>query len=148
MDSVVIGTRHLGIICKNLEKSLVFYRDILGLKVIQDFWDDSPYIQEITGIKEINVHMIKLKMNDDSVLELLSYDTHPTELISHTIINTGICHIALQINSAEAMHSKLILNGYHPISKPVLSSEGIAKVFFCLDPSHVRGEFVEMVSAK
>ena len=34
---LVIGYRHTGIIVKDMEESLHFYRDILGLKVIQDF---------------------------------------------------------------------------------------------------------------
>ena len=48
-------------------KSLKFYRDYLGLSVIQDFWDDSNYINKITGINNANVHMIKLKADDGSV---------------------------------------------------------------------------------
>jgi catechol 2,3-dioxygenase-like lactoylglutathione lyase family enzyme len=141
----VIGTRHIGIICQNLNISLFFYKDILGLSVIQDFWDNSKYIQDITGIGNINVHMIKLKADDGTVIELLSYETHPTDLISHSIINVGICHVALQVNSCERMYDKLVANNFSPISAPILSSEGIAKVFFCLDPNNVRIEFVEML---
>ena len=44
----VIGFRHTGIICKDLKKSLRFYRDYLGLKVIQKMDDDSEYINKIT----------------------------------------------------------------------------------------------------
>lgn len=142
----VVGTRHIGIICEDLDKSLFFYKNILNLKVIQDFWDNSQYIQDITGIQNINVHMIKLKAGDGTVIELLSYVTHPTHLISHSIINVGVCHIALQVNSAEKMYEKLLSYKYKPISKPILSSEGIAKVFFCLDPNNIRIEFVEMLT--
>ena len=35
----VIGFRHTGIITNDIDKSLRFYRDILGLEVIQDFYD-------------------------------------------------------------------------------------------------------------
>ena len=35
---LVIGYRHTGIIVKDMKESLYFYRDILGLKVIQDFF--------------------------------------------------------------------------------------------------------------
>ena len=40
----VIGFRHTGIITKDISKSLHFYKDILGLEVIQEFNDDSDYI--------------------------------------------------------------------------------------------------------
>jgi hypothetical protein len=41
----------------------------MGLEVIQDFWDDSNYMNKITGIEEVNTHMIKLKANDGTVIE-------------------------------------------------------------------------------
>ena len=43
------------------------------------------------------------------------------------------------------MHDKLVNNGIEVISEPVLSSEGIAIVFFCLDPDGVRVELVQII---
>ena len=70
---MVKGYRHTGIICKDLEKSLEFYKDFLGLRVIQDFWDDSEYMNKITGIENSNTRMIKLEADDGTVVELLDY---------------------------------------------------------------------------
>ena len=142
---LVIGYRHTGIIVKDMKKSLHFYKDILGLKVIQDFSDSSDYINKITGIKNADVHMIKLKAEDETVLEILEYRNHPTELMEYPIYNVGACHIALQVRNANDAYNKLIENNVRIISKPVLSSEKIAKVFFCFDPNDVRIELVEML---
>ena len=143
--ALVKGYRHTGIICSNISKSLEFYRDYLGLRVIQDFWDESDYINEITGIKGGNVHMIKLKADDGTVLELLDYVSHPTEIIEQPIYNAGACHIALQVHDIDLAYSELVNKGVIFLSEPVLSSEGIAKVCFCLDPSNTRVELVEML---
>ena len=70
---IVIGYRHTGIIVKDMQESLYFYKDILGLKVIQDFSDSSEYINKITGITNADVHMIKLKAEDGTVLEIISF---------------------------------------------------------------------------
>ena len=67
MDNIVKGYRHTGIICEDIEKSLYFYKDLLGFRVIQDFWDDSDYINKITGLQNSNVHMIKLEADDGTV---------------------------------------------------------------------------------
>ena len=142
---VVKGYRHTGIICKDISISLEFYRDYLGLEVIQDFWDDSDYINDITGVSGANVHMIKLKADDGTVVELLDYVTHPTELIEQEIYNVGACHIAFQVYDIEKAYRELSRNGVSFLSKPILSSEGIAKVCFCLDPNEVRIELVEML---
>lgn len=145
MITNVTGFRHVGIIVKSMKKSVTFYADILGLKIIQDSTDDSEYINKITGIKVGSVHFIKLKMPDGAVLELLEYPKYPTSPHKVSVLNVGICHIALQVNSVKYMHEKLIKTGYKVISKPVVSSEGFATVFFCLDPDGVRVELVELL---
>ena len=145
MKSIVVGYRHAGIIVKDMEKSLWFYRDILGLEVIQEFTDDSKYINEITGIENGTAHFVKLRMAGGTVLELLEYPSHPTEPHNLSILNVGVCHIALQVASCDEAHELLESNGIRILSRPVLSSEGIAKVFFCIDPDGVRVEMVEMV---
>ena len=145
MKNKVIGYRHTGIIVHDMEKSLKFYKEHLGLEIIQEFTDDSSYINEITNIKNGCAHFIKLKMLDGSVLELLEYPTHRTEPHKLSILNVGIAHIALRVYSADEMYKYLVDNGIKVLSKPVLSSEGIAKVFFCIDPNGLRVELVEMI---
>jgi len=142
---IVKGYRHTGITCNDLKKSLEFYRDYLGLEVIQDFWDNSSYINEITGIKDANIHMIKLKADDGTIIELVDYVTHPTNLIEHKIHNVGICHLALQVYDIEKAYDFLSKKGIKFLSKPILSSEGIAKVCFCMDPNNIRIELVQML---
>ena len=142
---VVKGYRHTGIICEDISKSLEFYRDKLGLVVIQDFWDDSDYINKITGISNGNVHMIKLKADDGTVVELLEYVTHPAKLIEQEIYSPGACHFAFQVYDIEQAYKDLSSKGIKFLSEPVLSSEGIAKVCFCFDPNNTRIELVEML---
>ena len=143
---IVVGYRHTGIITKDIKKSLDFYHNILGLEVIQEFTDTSDYINEITGLKGAEAHFIKLKAKDETVLELLEYLTHPTNPLESSIINVGVCHIAFRVANAEIAYDKLVENSVKVLSRPVLSSEGIAKVFFCLDPDNVRVELVEMLN--
>lgn len=145
MEKIVNGFRHTGIIVKDMAASVRFYKDILGLEIIQEFTDSSDYINEITGLTQGSAHFVKLKMEDGAVLELLEYPTHPTSPHSLSIINVGVCHIALRVNSADTAYATLQKYGINVLSKPVVSSEGIARVFFCLDPDGVRVELVEML---
>tara|TARA_Y100000589_G_C27009713_1_gene570327 strand:- start:103 stop:540 length:438 start_codon:yes stop_codon:yes gene_type:complete len=145
MEPIVIGYRHTGIIVKDMNKSLEFYRDFLGLEVIQEFTDKSDYINKITGITNGSAHFIKLKMNDGTVLELLEYPSHPTQPQDISIINVGVAHVALRVESTSKAHDFLKSKNVKVLSEPVLSSEGIAKVFFCLDPDGIRVELVEML---
>jgi len=133
--AIVKGYRHTGIIC----------RDLLGLEVIQDFWDDSDYINKITNIVDSNVHMIKLKAEDGSVIELLDYVTHRTKQINIPVYQVGALHIAFQVYDIDNAFNELSEKGVNFLSEPVLSSEGIAKVCFCFDPDRTRIELVEML---
>ena len=141
---LVVGYRHTGIIVKDMEKSLHFYRDILGLTVIQDYCDDSPFINKITALTGANVHMVKLKAEDGTVTELLEYLNHPTELIQQKIINVGACHICYRVKNADEAYQKLLSQKISLISEPELSSEKIGRAFFALDPNGIRIELVEI----
>ena len=142
---IVIGYRHTGIITKNIKESLYFYHDILGLEIIQEFTDDSEYINKITGIENGIAHFIKLQATDGTVIELLEYPSHPTEPHELSILNVGVLHIALRVENAENAYQELKQKNIKTLSEPVLSSEGIAKVFFCIDPDGTRVELVEMI---
>jgi len=144
---IVIGYRHTGIITSDIQKSVNFYHNILGLEIIQDFTDSSNYINEITGLNKAIAHFVKLRAKDGAVLELLEYPTHKTSPLNLSIINVGVLHIALRVADSEKAYERLNKLGIKTLSKPILSSEGIAKVFFCLDPDNVRVELVEMLNA-
>jgi catechol 2,3-dioxygenase-like lactoylglutathione lyase family enzyme len=144
-DLLVRGYRHTGIICKNLKKSLFFYNKLLGMKIQQDFWDNSQYINTISGLKEANIHMIKLKMHNGDILELLHYPTHPTTLFNLPTYNVGLAHIALEVSDINKIYKKLKRNKVRFLSKPTVSSEKFAKVCYCFDPSNVRVELVEIL---
>ena len=145
-QSLVKGYRHTGIITNNMSASLNFYHKILGLEIIQEFTDSSEYINIITGIENGSAHFIKLKGEDGFVLELLEYPTHPTKPVDISIINVGVLHIALSVYDSDKVYEHLVKNNIKVLSKPILSSEKIAKVFFCLDPDGTRVEIVEMLN--
>ena len=145
--SLVKGYRHTGIITNNMSASLNFYHDILGLEIIQEFTDSSEYINVISGIENGSAHFVKLKGEDGFVLELLEYPSHPTKPVNLSIINVGGLHIALSVYDSDKVYEHLVKNNIKVLSKPILSSEKIAKVFFCIDPDGTRVEIVEMLDS-
>jgi catechol 2,3-dioxygenase-like lactoylglutathione lyase family enzyme len=143
--TLVIGYRHTGLIVTELDKSLIFYRDVLGLKVIQEHLDESEYISKITGLKGLVAKYAKLEIPGGSVIELLTYPSHFIPRVDVPIHNIGEAHLAFSVESSADAFIHLTGMGIHCLSEPVLSSEGIAKVFFCLDPDNYRVEIVEML---
>lgn len=146
MKKIVIGYRHTGLITKDINKSVHFYRDLLGFEVIQDFWDQSDYICKIIGLEKLKLHMVKLKSPDGSVIELLDYESHPTQPVQIPFNNVGVAHLALRVEDIEYAYTFLKKNGVTFVSEPTLSSEGFAKVCLCYDPDGMRIELVEMLN--
>jgi lactoylglutathione lyase len=142
----IIGFRHTGLIVSNLEKSLVFYEEFLQLKLLQKMADNSHYIAEITGLKNLSAEYAKLLIPGGNVLELLTYPSHPEARAKRKIHQPGEAHLAFQVDSITDMFEKVKNTNVKYISPPVLSSEKIARVFFCLDPDDYRIEFVEMLT--
>ena len=146
MDSpIVIGFRHTGIIVKNMKESQRFYEDILGLEVMQDYTDNSKYINDVLGLSDGKIHMVKLKSKDGYIIELLEYINHPTDFLDRPFYNVGSCHVAFTVNNADQMYQRLKNEGIEIISEPLLSSDKTAKVFFCIEPNGIRVELVEIV---
>ena len=141
----IVGYRHTGIIVLNLENSLAFYHKILGLEIIQEHVDSSEYISEITKLDKLTAKYAKLRIPGGAILELLTYPSHPTEKAASEIHQVGEAHLAFAVESAIQAYHELVENKVICLSKPVLSSEKIAKVFFCLDPDNYRVEIVEML---
>ena len=144
-ESLIKGFRHTGIIVKNMENSRRFYEGILGLEVVQNYKDESKYINNVLGLSNGKIHMIKLKTIDGYIIELLEYLNHPTEILKTSFYNVGNCHLAFTVHNAEEMYEKLLHKGIEIISRPLLSSEKTAIVFFCCDPNGIRIELVEIV---
>jgi catechol 2,3-dioxygenase-like lactoylglutathione lyase family enzyme len=142
---LVIGSRHTGIIVKDMKKSRRFYEDMLDLEVVQNYKDDSKYINNVLGLTNGKIHMIKLKTIDGYIIELLEYLNHPTEIVKTPFYNVGNCHLAFTVHNADGMYKKLLDKGIEIISRPLLSSEKTAIVFFCCDPNGIRIELVEII---
>ena len=88
--------------------------------------------------------MIKFKLKNGDMLEILEYPTHPTKKFNLPINNVGLCHLALEIKNIELFYKKF-KNKIDFLSEPVISSEKFAKVCFCLDPDKVRIELVQIL---
>ncbi len=124
-----MGYRNTGIMTNDLERLIQFHRNRLGLKIIWQMTDSSEYINKIINLKNGIAKFAKSKMNDGSMLELLCFPSHPSSSHCLSIINVSICYIAIRIKSVADTYDHLIKNKITTPSEPILSSEGIAKLF-------------------
>lgn len=138
--------RHIGIVVSNMERSLEFYRDILGLKVVKDFTEKGKYIDSISRLSGIYLRMIKLITDDGSMIELLQYISHPSQSpIKSRIYDLGCSHIAFTVDNIDNEYERLSKKDVKFNCSPCVSPDGYAKVTFCHDPDGVNIELVEIL---
>ena len=143
---MIKNIRHTGIVVSDMERSLEFYRDLLGLNVVKDFEEEGEYIDKISGLSGVKVWMIKLAADGGTMVELLKYTSHPRRALDNPqICDIGCSHIAFTVDDVDREFIWLSEKGVKFNSHPVVSPDGYAKVAFCQDPNGVFIELVEVL---
>lgn len=137
--------RHFGIVVEDIEKSLHFYRDLLGLEIKRDIQEEGEFIDTILGLKGVKVRTVKMiSDNGDTLVELLEYASHKgKKRENYQIFDLGASHVAFTVGSVQKEYKILKEEGIIFTCEPQVSPDGKAKVAFCYDPDGVPVELVE-----
>ena len=68
-----LNVRHVGVVTKDLNKSLKFYRDVLGFKVVKKMRETDRSLSDLMGLKKVQVTTVKMRSKESGMLELLSW---------------------------------------------------------------------------
>jgi catechol 2,3-dioxygenase-like lactoylglutathione lyase family enzyme len=141
---MILKLRHVGIVVKDMEKSLTFYRDLLGFKVISMQEECGQYIEFMLAQAFVQVTTVKMEMPDGNIIELLQFQRPMGPITKHEIFELGISHFALTVDDIEAEYLRLSEAGVGFNSGPILTPDKKHKVCFAWDPD---GTYIEFVQA-
>jgi lactoylglutathione lyase len=141
------GVSHFGIQVADLERSVAFYRDLLGLELVARWVRDEPYIQELVGYPgvELNVAVFRLPASA-SFLEILEYRNVERRAVDPGTANPGTAHLCVYVDDLEAMYEHLVAGGARFVSaikSPTAGPNTGGKVIYMLDPDGIRVELLE-----
>ena len=142
---MIKNIRHIGIVVKDLDSSLWFYRDKLGFKIAKQVDESGRFIDALLGMDNITVTTVKMTLNDDSMIELLDFKSHKKERLDRAINDIGPTHLALTVDNIDEIYLDFSLDGIAFISPPAIPSDGYAKVAFCRAPEGTYIELVELL---
>ena len=75
---------HTGFTVNSLERSIAFYRDLLGLELVFQWNPQAPYISELVGYPEVDMHARCCACRaSETFLELLEYRNIPQQAGGH-----------------------------------------------------------------
>jgi catechol 2,3-dioxygenase-like lactoylglutathione lyase family enzyme len=144
---MISSIRHVGFVVTNLDESLKFYSDILGLKIYRRHRETGDFIDSLTGMKNVTLEWVKLIIPSGGLIELLQYHSHPQVNNSLGQVfpsnRLGCSHVALTVSSLSKLYIDLIEAGYTCESEPLIAPGGKAKILYCHDPDGAILELIE-----
>lgn len=145
---MIKNIRHAGIVVFDLDATLVFYEEYLGMKITANDILDKKMTTKLLGIST-SLHYIKLVSNDDTgcLIELYYFTDEMLRalyLAVAQLVHT-FNHIAVTVENVDAVYLKLDVAGIKCLSTPITSTDKKHKLFFARDPSNNLLEIVERI---
>jgi lactoylglutathione lyase len=128
----ILKPHHTGIQVADLERSVAFYRDILGFELVFQWNPQAEYILRMPG--------------GDVFLELLDYRNVERTPVDTRTANPGTAHIAFYTDDCDALYAELVAKGVGSVSPPQSPTIGPNKggrAVYMIDPDGVRVEFIQ-----
>jgi catechol 2,3-dioxygenase-like lactoylglutathione lyase family enzyme len=123
----IAAMAHTGFTVADIERSITFYRDILGLTLVSRQEGQRPYLAVITGLPGVYLKTAYLKVTPaaDHVLELLEYTSHPAPPTPRETNRPGNAHLCFRVADIGAAYHTLRAQGVTFIAPPERITSGV-----------------------
>jgi lactoylglutathione lyase len=143
----ITKAHHTGFTVRSIERSLAFYRDLLGFELVFQWNPQAPYIGTLVGYPTVSLHGAILRIPGSEVfLELLEYRNIPEASVDMANGNIGNGHIAFHVDQLDPLYARLTKAGVKSVSPPVTPTIGPNKggrAVYMIDPDGFRIELIE-----
>ena len=138
--------RHVGLVVENMDRILEFYVGILGQEIVCDLIEEGDYWAALTGVPESSSRVVKTKVPDGSVIEIVEF-LEPKAIIPSSMAYhlKGFNHLAYNVKEIDSQYEYLKKNGVKFISEVLTSPYDPVKTFFFKDPEENLLQFVEVL---
>jgi glyoxylase I family protein len=143
----VSAADHTGITVSNLERSLAFWRDVLGFELSHTAHQTGEMAKEITGVSGAEIKLAVVKAPGGHKIELLEYVAPPDrKRVDLRPCDVGHVHVALIIDDLNAVLEKIAESGWKTAGIPQTLKTGPnagKRVIYVRDPDGTTIEFME-----
>jgi lactoylglutathione lyase len=144
----VNGFFHAGVTVSDMDRSLQFYRDVLGLEIASDSITGGEIAEQIWNMRVGRVRVVFLRVpGSDAMIELFDFfevERHPG---SARPPDYGAGHFCLFCDDAEALHARAVEGGFNSRGgQAVMIDRGPhkgAKAAYLIDPDGYHVEIYE-----
>jgi diaminopimelate decarboxylase len=111
---------HVSVTCSSIERSLTFYRDGLGLAVLQRGVETDERIGAVLALPGARLRFADLALGDGTVVELLEYQSPPGRALNPQPNDPGAAHVALVVDDLDAALRRLGTHGFPSRASAIL----------------------------
>jgi catechol 2,3-dioxygenase-like lactoylglutathione lyase family enzyme len=114
----IISADHTGITVSNLERSLAFWRDVLGFEFSHTAHQKGELAREITGVDGAEIKLAVLKTPGGHKIELLEY-LAPADRKRANLrpCDIGFVHVALLVDNLDLVLERIAASGWEAAGK-------------------------------
>jgi catechol 2,3-dioxygenase-like lactoylglutathione lyase family enzyme len=149
---MLVDTWHFSFTVSNLEESILFYRDVLGMELVHRQEQANAYTRKFVGYPDAHLKVAQFRIRGGPVvrsghlLELIEYVAPQGQKIDTSTPNPGTAHLAFEVDDIQAEYQRMVRQGVRFRTEPVAIEAGINKggytVYF-LDPDDITLEMVQ-----
>lgn len=155
---MILSVWHTSFTVADIERSIRFYRDDLGLELVHEQEQANEYTRTFVGYPDAHLKIAQFAINGAEhppssrhVIELVEYVAPVGEPTHPERYQPGAAHLAFQVDDTRTMHERLSRNGVHFISEPVAITAGVNRggaTVYLEDPDGNTLEFVTAPGAR
>ena len=140
---------HLGMTVSDIERSIAFYRDTLGMTLVgRRECVEEGYVAKQTGYDGVRLSVASFRIRPDSPssLEVVQYLNHTGEPVDTSTNRPGGTHLCILVDDLSAAYKQLMSQGVRFKSDPVEITAGPnrgGKVIYFCDPDNYVLEMFE-----
>lgn len=146
---MIKGIHHTAISTGDIDRSLRFYKDLLGFEEVFNFaWQaGNTLIDSITGLQDSAAHVVMLRAGNACV-ELFQYAAPEPQTGDprRPVCDHGITHLCLEVSDVEHEYERLKAAGMHFHCPPQRAGSGL-RATYGRDPDGNVVELLEVVEA-
>jgi catechol 2,3-dioxygenase-like lactoylglutathione lyase family enzyme len=153
----ILDVWHTSFTVSDLDRSVVFYRDVLGLQLRQRQDQDNEYTRRLVGYRDASLRVAQFGLPADSrqrsghILELVEYLAPIGHVLDLATANVGVAHLAFEVEDLFSMYARLKDADVSFVSEPVDITEGVnrgGRTVYFRDPDGITLEMVEPPALK
>jgi lactoylglutathione lyase len=138
---MIKGIHHTSRTVSNMDASLAFYHDILGLRVLLDTEMQGEMLEHEVGMTDARLRLVLLDTGDPTALELIEYYSPAGRAKANgTLADAGAHHVALLVDDIHAAFEQLSENGVRFTWPPQEVDAGYFRghrTAYCYDPDEL-----------